>query len=75
MLYEVITISGFFPQVWGAQLDAEIMTDDETISPNFSFLRIIYIDYPEGGKIAELLRGEKQNISFNFNSESTDAKT
>lgn len=68
----IIIISGFFPQVWGAQLDAKIMSDDKAISPNFSFLRIIYIEYPNGGEISELLRGKNQNISLNFDSESTD---
>ena len=70
----IIFISGFIPQIWAAQLDAKIMNEDKTMTPNFSFLRIIYIEYPEGGKIADLLRGENQTLSFFFDSESTDTK-
>jgi len=70
----LLILSGFIPQVWGAQLDAKIMVDDKTIFPNFSFLRIIYIEYPEGGEIGDLLRNRNQSISFSKDSGSGEMR-
>ena len=69
LLLAVLILSGFLPSVWAAQLDAKVMVEESSISPSFSFLRIIYIEYPEGGEIAQLLQGENQNISFSADSE------
>lgn len=74
LLIAILVCSGFIPQIWGAQLDAKIMNEDKTISPTFSFLRIIYIEYPEGGEIANLLRNKNQNISLVFDSDSSGMK-
>ena len=74
LLITILILSGFIPQVWGAQLDAKILVDDKTISPKFSFLRIIYIEYPEGGEMANLLRNKNQNISLVLDSNSSDMK-
>lgn len=68
LLIAALILSGSVPTVWAAQLDAKILVEDNTISPSFSFLRIIYIEYPEGGEIAQLLRGEDQNITFTADS-------
>ena len=74
LLIAILILSGFIPQVWGAQLDAKILVDDKTISPKFSFLRIIYIEYLEGGEMANLLRNKNQNISLVLDSNSSDMK-
>ncbi len=68
LLLVALILSGTLPSVWAAQLDSKITVDDDNISPSFSFLRIIYIEYPEGGEIAQLLRGENQNITFTADS-------
>lgn len=70
----ILLLSGFIPQVWAAQLDARIMVDDKTISPEFSFLRVIYFEYPEGGELADLLRGKNKEISFHLDSNSTQTR-
>ena len=69
LILAALILSGSIPSVWAAQLDAKIMVEDDTISPLFSFLRIIYIEYPEDGDIAQLLRGENQNITFSADCE------
>jgi len=74
LLIAILILSGFIPQVWSAQLDATILVEDKTISPTFSFLRIIYIEYPEGGEIANLLRNQNQKISLVLDSESNDMR-
>ncbi|MGI0056217.1 MAG: hypothetical protein ACREAK_02450 [Nitrosarchaeum sp.] len=58
------------PYAQAAQLDAKIPTGEDTINPSFQFLRVIYIEYPNGGDIATLLKGKTQTVSF-----SADSKT
>ena len=60
----VILISGFIPYVSAAQLDATILFDEDTTKPTFEFLRVIYIEYPDGGEFSDLLRGKHHMISF-----------
>ena len=74
LLLAALILSGSLPSVWAAQLDAKIMVEEDIISPSFSFLRIIYIEYPEGGEIAQLLQGENQNITFSANSDTPGMK-
>ena len=57
-------ISGFVPYASAAQLDAAILFGEESTEPSFQFLRVVYIEYPNGGEIAESLRGERQEVSF-----------
>lgn len=66
----LLILSGFIPYAHAAQLDAKIPTGEDTIEPSFQFLRVIYIEYPDGGEIAKLLQGKTQAISF-----SADSKT
>jgi hypothetical protein len=73
MKYVILTLlilSGFMPYAQAAQLDAKIPTGQNTINPSFQFLRVIYIEYPNGGEIAKLLQGKTQTVSF-----SADSKT
>ena len=64
--------SGFMPYAHAAQLDAKIPTGENTIEPSFQFLRVIYIEYPNGGEIAKLLQGKSQTISFSVDSKTRD---
>ena len=63
ILFIVVMLS-LVPLAHAAQLDAAILSDQEITEPSFQFLRIIYIEYPEGGDISELLRGKNQVVSF-----------
>ncbi|TAK27158.1 MAG: hypothetical protein EPO37_00965 [Nitrosarchaeum sp.] len=75
MKYVILTLlilSSFMPYAQAAQLDAKIPTGEETINPSFQFLRVIYIEYPNGGEIAKLLQGKTQTISFSADSKTTD---
>ncbi len=64
--------SGFMPYAQAAQLDVKIPTEQDTIEPSFQFLRVIYIEYPNGGEIAKLLQGKSQTISFSVDSKTRD---
>ena len=55
--------------VWAAQMDVFVSENDGFIIPEFKFLRIIFIEYPQGGHIAEELSGKKETISVSANSE------
>lgn len=73
MKYYVLLLlvsSIFMPYAYAAQLDAKIPAGEDVIKPSFQFLRVIYIEYPNGGELAELLQGKTQAISF-----SADSKT
>ena len=61
-------MSGFVPYASAAQLDAAILFGEESAEPSFQFLRVVYIEYPYGGEIAESLRGERQEVSFTADS-------
>ncbi|PIN82514.1 MAG: hypothetical protein COV65_05945, partial [Nitrosopumilales archaeon CG11_big_fil_rev_8_21_14_0_20_33_24] len=66
----MLTVLIFVPYAHAAQLDAKIPTGENTIEPSFQFLRVVYIEYPNGGEIAKLLQGKTQTVSF-----SADSKT
>lgn len=53
---------------WAAQMDVFIPEDTTTIMPEYKFLRIIFIEYPEGGVIAESLSGKSESIEFTASS-------
>ena len=74
LLIAVLIVSGFLPSVWAAQLDAKVLVEDDVISPSFSFLRIIYIEYPDGGELAQILRGQSQEITFSADTETLEMK-
>ena len=68
----LLILSGFMPYAQAVQLDAEIPTGQDTINPSFQFLRVVYIEYPNGGEIAKLLQGKTQTVSFSADSKTTD---
>ena len=72
IILALLILSGFMPYAQAAQLDAKIPTDENTIEPSFQFLRVIYIEYPNGGEIAKLLQGKSQTISFSVDSKTRD---
>ena len=57
-------------EAYGVQLDAEIRGDDLLLEPSFKFLRIVYVDNLEGGRLAGLV--SEQSVSFSADSTKTD---
>ena len=55
---------GFVPFASAAQLEAEILYGEDEFEPEFSFLRVITIEYPQGSVIAGLLQDKRESISF-----------
>lgn len=54
--------------VWGAQLDAKIIPDDESAKIKITYQRTIFIGYNEGGELAEKLRGKNSEVAVNADS-------
>ena len=63
-LFALVIMSGFIPNASAAQLDATILSDALFVDPSFEFLRVVYIEYPEGGELAQLLQNKNQEIIF-----------
>ena len=53
----LVCMSMSTPFVTAAQLDAVILADGSSIEPSFQFLKVIYIQYPDGGELSEILQG------------------
>lgn len=60
----IIMVMASLPYATAAQLDASIESGSEFIRPTFQFLRVIYIEYPEGGEISEEMNGLKKEVHF-----------
>ena len=70
VLTALVILSGFVPNVSAAQLDANIISEDSFVNPSFEFLRVMYIEYPEGGELAHLLQNTSNEIVFTADSNS-----
>ena len=69
ILFVIILMAGLVPYASAAQLDGAILYQEESTEPSFQFLRVIYIEYPNGGELSESLRGKNQIISFEADSD------
>ena len=49
LVLAVILVLGLMPYASAAQLDAVILSGEDSAEPSFQFLRVIYIEYPNGG--------------------------
>lgn len=65
VLFTGLLIVGSGTSVWGAQLDAKIIPDDESAKIKMTFQRTITIVYNDGGELADELRGSDWQIMVN----------
>jgi len=63
-----LLIVGSGTSVWGAQLDAKIIPDDESVKIKMTYQRTLSILYNDGGELADILRGKNGEISVNADS-------
>ena len=61
---------GFVPFASAAQLESEILYGVEEFEPEFSFLRVVTIEYPHGSVVADLLQKTRESVSFEVGSDS-----
>jgi len=63
LLSFILTI-GVFSPVFGAQLDVRVNPSADTATAKIIYQKTAFIEYEEGGDIANLLRGETATIEF-----------
>lgn len=63
-----ILVIGTISPAWAAQLNWDAKTFDSASKPSFKFQRTIFIEYPQGGEIADALRGKSNSIYFTADS-------
>lgn len=63
-----ILVIGTVSPAWAAQLNWDAKTFESATQPSFKFQRTVFIEYPEGGEIADTLRGKTDNIYFTADS-------
>ncbi len=52
----ILLVVGTFSPVLGAQLNANLNPQSGVATVNYKFLRTVFIEYNDGGEIADLLR-------------------
>lgn len=62
IIFASLLIIGSSSPVWGAQLDARLNPDSSSAEIEIKFQRTIFIEYPEGGQIADELRAKSWTI-------------
>ncbi len=65
-----LLIIGGSTLVWGAQLDAKIIPDDESVKIKMTYQRTLKIVYDKGGELADILRGKNSEVFVNADSTS-----
>jgi len=63
-----LLIIGSSTSVWGAQLDAKIIPDDESVKIKMTYQRTLKIGYEDGGELADILRGKNSQVVVNADS-------
>jgi len=63
LLSFILTIGAFSP-VFGAQLDVRVNPSDDSAIAKIIYQKTAFIEYEEGGDIADLLRGKTTKIEF-----------
>lgn len=68
ILFTGLLIIGSNTSVWGAQLEAKMIPDDESAKIKMTYQRTISIVYNDGGELADKLRGKSWQVSINGDS-------
>ncbi len=68
VFFSGLLIIGSSTSVWGAQLDAKIIPDDESAKIKMIYQRTLKIGYDDGGELAEILRGKNSQVVVNADS-------
>ncbi|HMK33040.1 MAG TPA: hypothetical protein VK431_05385, partial [Nitrosopumilaceae archaeon] len=70
-----LLIFGGISPIWAtSDLSAHLSSSGNPEKPSFKFLESAFIEYPNGGKLKDLLAGKTYTISFNENSNNTSVQ-
>jgi hypothetical protein len=70
-----ILIAGTISPAWAATLNWDAKTPDTAETPKFVFQRTAFIEYGEGGEIADALRGQEISVTFSADSSTSDLQS
>jgi len=62
VLLATLIVVGTSTPVWAAQLDARINPNDETSPFKISYLKTVFIEYPNGGNLFDELKGKEWTV-------------
>ena len=74
LLAGLIVIGASSP-VWAAQLDARINPNDDSSPFKVSYLKTVFIEYPNGGDLFDVLRGNEWTVSGTADSSNPGVQT
>ncbi len=69
-----ILVVGTISPALAAQLDARINPENPVSDFSIRYQRTVFIEYPDGGEVADLLRGVKNQVTINMDSSNPDVK-
>jgi hypothetical protein len=70
-----LLVFGVISPIWAtSDLAVNLSSSGTPAAPTFKFLESAFIDYPNGGKLKDLLAGKNYTISFTENSNNTNVK-
>ena len=77
--YSIIVISaiifGGISPIWAtSDLSVNLSLSDEPVKPIFKFSKSALVEYPNGGKLKDLLEGKTYTINFTENSGNTSVQ-
>jgi len=74
LVITAVIVIGTTSPVWGAQLDARLNPEISTAEIEIKYQRTIFIEYPEGGEIADKLRGKSWKVEATADSSDSGVK-
>ncbi len=70
----IIAFSGIMPVFASSQLEVTIDPNSDTAIAKMTYQRSVAIEYPDGGNVADLLKGKNNKISFTADSSTPGMK-
>jgi hypothetical protein len=64
VVFASLLITGSSTAVWGAQLEARLIPDADVANIKMKFQRTVYIEYKNGGELADALSSKNWQVSF-----------
>ena len=68
VIFTSLIIIGSSSAAWGAQLDARLNPNTGVANVEMKYQRTVFIEYTDGGQLADLLRGKSWNVDFTADS-------
>lgn len=64
VVFTCLLVIGSSTSVWGAQLDARLIPDADSANISMIFQRTVFIEYENGGDLADALRSKSWQVAF-----------